>query len=694
MTGGPPQKKQKQSFQNRRPDQVEALHFDTDEALISCFEREAKKEFSEPYAKRLVSVLRKFSIWLCGTGRPPMAGRLNQLNVDMQAHAKVAGLDWELIHLLNTALAHLAEVAAGTPMNRRHATLGEHIKARCIDDEALISYFRAAELGLAPLTVVVNARRLRRFSDWLGARNKEPLARRLHDDSLTQDAHRYQDQTILHALRWLRLALPTVEAVLECVGPALQVRQQGGVSTSTGSQHGSSHRRMEPIPALERSQHIPSDWDSSLGANQNRSAPEEVRAQSEPTADILGPSAKGGAPQQGSPQERVELTSTVGWSSYIPPDLDGSRGANRSLFTPGERPNDAQSASTADVAGPDAVELPGKDIQNLIWPGPEDAMPSPVASMLPWDQALGLPSSAGAADPSSGFDGQRPVEDFGYALGFGWQHGRQTAPDPLIGELTRKNRLPTLFHPTDLNLEGRPYTAQLTGETRERTPNNPRGVNIMLIPERTALGLVAHGSAEVPMDFPRSVGGASWSDDPSFREGAAQHGTLQRLPIFNIEPASPWSDGGIMAASPQIQWDQIPEPSSSVGDLGPSRPSRSYDFSRADEEAGPSSAAAAGRASTTSGVLYVEPHDFGQFVDPDWAHGDWADGGQRIPANLMAPLHRWGQLPTPWGPLSTEFYIRGERYTAELRPRERDPNRILGSQNSYDVYLIHHPRTG
>lgn len=424
MTGGPPQKKQKQSFQNRRPDQVEPLHFDTDEALISYFEREAKKEFSDPYAKRLVSVLRKFSIWLCGTGRPPMAGRLNQQNVDMQAHAKVAGLDWELIHLLNTALAHLAEVAAGTPMNRRHATLGEHIKVRCIDDEALISYFRAAELGLAPLTVVVNARRLRRFSDWLGASNKEPLARRLHDDSLTQDAHRYQDQTILHALRWLRLALPTVEAVLECVGPALQVRQQGGVSTSTGSQHGSSHRGMDPIPALERSLHIPPDW-------------------------------------------------------------DGNRGENRNLSTPGERRNDAQSVSTVDVAWPDAAEggsqhsprqrpdhsvaeLAGDDIQNPNWQRTEDAMLPPVVSMLPWDQALGLPSSAGAADPCSGFDGQWPIEDFGYALGFGWEHSRQAAPDPLIGELIRKNRLPTRFHPASLNLKGRPYTAELTGETRDR----------------------------------------------------------------------------------------------------------------------------------------------------------------------------------------------------------------------------------
>ncbi|MCA6107961.1 hypothetical protein [Bradyrhizobium cenepequi] len=85
-------------------------------------------------------------------------------------------------------------------------------------------------------------------------------------------------------------------------------------------------------------------------------------------------------------------------------------------------------------------------------------------------------------------------------------------------------------------------------------------------------------------------------------------------------------------------------------------------------------------------ATYRELNDFRAAVGPNWIHGD-----QEAPRRLLMELRNWDQLPNPFR-RSIDLFIYGERYTAEFRTRERDPNRILGSQQSGFVYLIHQPR--
>ncbi|MGY3622044.1 hypothetical protein ACVJGD_008240 [Bradyrhizobium sp. USDA 10063] len=85
-------------------------------------------------------------------------------------------------------------------------------------------------------------------------------------------------------------------------------------------------------------------------------------------------------------------------------------------------------------------------------------------------------------------------------------------------------------------------------------------------------------------------------------------------------------------------------------------------------------------------ATYRGLRDFRAAVGPNWIHGD-----QEAPRSLMTELHNWDQLPNPFR-RRIDLFIHGERYTAEFRTRERDPNRILGSQQSGFVYLIHQPR--
>ncbi|WP_027584631.1 hypothetical protein [Bradyrhizobium sp. Ai1a-2] len=236
MTGSPPHKQQTRSSPDKPSGQEQALHFDTDEALISHFEREAEKGgFVITYVQRMAGALRKLSAWLRTNGRPPMAGRLNQSDADARAYANQVRLDPEDFDNLNRALTHLREAAAGRPVTRlrRGPKPGDHLKAKCVEDDALISRFRVVDLGLTQSTVDVYASLLRRFSDWLHDLRKEPMVGRLHDDTLAQDAIEFNHSAIIDALGWLRLAWPNAAL-------ALQSHEQAGSSAAAGSSQYSS----------------------------------------------------------------------------------------------------------------------------------------------------------------------------------------------------------------------------------------------------------------------------------------------------------------------------------------------------------------------------------------------------------------------------------------------------------------------
>ncbi|MCC8939664.1 trehalose-6-phosphate synthase [Bradyrhizobium sp. Arg68] len=78
---------------------------------------------------------------------------------------------------------------------------------------------------------------------------------------------------------------------------------------------------------------------------------------------------------------------------------------------------------------------------------------------------------------------RRLGDDFTHIVGSDWNHGPQPAPDVLLGVLNRVDAFPRSFQPTtDFYIHGHPYMAQLAAGIREVTPNNPLGVNVILIP--------------------------------------------------------------------------------------------------------------------------------------------------------------------------------------------------------------------
>ncbi len=100
-----------------------------------------------------------------------------------------------------------------------------------------------------------------------------------------------------------------------------------------------------------------------------------------------------------------------------------------------------------------------------------------------------LPGGASHLDPphlsrpAFGVRARRLDYDFTHIVGLGWNHRPQPAPDVLLGALNRVDAFPTPALPTtDFYIHGYPYMAQLVGGMREMTPNNPRGINVILIP--------------------------------------------------------------------------------------------------------------------------------------------------------------------------------------------------------------------
>ncbi|MGY3698644.1 trehalose 6-phosphate synthase [Bradyrhizobium sp. USDA 3240] len=78
---------------------------------------------------------------------------------------------------------------------------------------------------------------------------------------------------------------------------------------------------------------------------------------------------------------------------------------------------------------------------------------------------------------------RRIDHDFTHIVGSGWNHGPQPAPDVLLGELNRVDALPRPSRPMrNFYIHGHPYLAQFAAGIREVTPNNPLGVNVILIP--------------------------------------------------------------------------------------------------------------------------------------------------------------------------------------------------------------------
>lgn len=128
--------------------------------------------------------------------------------------------------------------------------------------------------------------------------------------------------------------------------------------------------------------------------------------------------------------------------------------------------------------------------------------PAPPESSAAWTHLDSLPKLPAlavdmqASVPAENFPCTR---DFTHIVSLGWEHGCQSAPDALVGSLSRKGLLPatSLHSRTHFYIHGRPYTPKLGQETREPTPNNPSGLSVTLVPGH---GLESHQPVAAGID--------------------------------------------------------------------------------------------------------------------------------------------------------------------------------------------------
>ncbi|WP_027525660.1 hypothetical protein [Bradyrhizobium sp. Ec3.3] len=154
-----------------RPSDRQNQLFESDAQLISRLAIETERDHKKHYRETLESVASRFGVWLRQTGRQPMAGRLSQLDADLQVYTST--LKPSSPQLLSLALTCLQNVVAGRPVGHLiTSSAGRPIKAMCAEDERLISDFRMAPLPVQPATVRNYASALRGFSNWLQAQKR------------------------------------------------------------------------------------------------------------------------------------------------------------------------------------------------------------------------------------------------------------------------------------------------------------------------------------------------------------------------------------------------------------------------------------------------------------------------------------------------------------------------------------------
>ncbi|MCP3475671.1 hypothetical protein NLM33_35955 [Bradyrhizobium sp. CCGUVB1N3] len=175
-----------------------------DEWLISDFGSQANTAGrSQGVVAQQIGELKKFSAWRRQTGKPEMAGQLDQLHDDAQAYAVSQKVDPDAVATLKRAVKWLTEAAP------RKTVSGGLRKAKYDEDDDLIDKYGATtDLNMKSASVRVYATALRRFSDWLFDNDKTPIARRLHRDELLEDADQFKvsssDPSIRPALTKLR----------------------------------------------------------------------------------------------------------------------------------------------------------------------------------------------------------------------------------------------------------------------------------------------------------------------------------------------------------------------------------------------------------------------------------------------------------------------------------------------------------
>ena len=246
-------------------------HLD-DKSLISYLRGETEKAaFGAEYVKQLVGRLRAFSAWCRATGRPQIAGRLNELDEDVQSFEKVRGAPY--VRVLRRALRMLRkpELIGFTrrePYYRR--------EAQCAEDRELIREL-SLKCNLMPETIQRYQRALRGFSDWLYENGKQPMAGRLHHAGLEKDVREFHEPR-----GYSRPVLPAIGAL------RASSREQGGLPAGGGSSQQitgalSSANAKSPSAIRDHGSSASRARSRSLDFRQNAPPPPELDQGSVPT---------------------------------------------------------------------------------------------------------------------------------------------------------------------------------------------------------------------------------------------------------------------------------------------------------------------------------------------------------------------------------------------------------------------------
>ncbi|MCP3476531.1 hypothetical protein NLM33_40690 [Bradyrhizobium sp. CCGUVB1N3] len=177
--------------------------YEDDEQLISIFRSAAERDRMNPRTvANIASHLRNLSAYLRQNEMAPMADRVNNDSLDADA-ARYASTNPSIIG----ALRKLRAACAGQTID--FAKRGREIEPY-EDDEQLISIFRsAAEQDRGnPSTVRNTVGHLRNFGAYLRQNEMTPMADRVNEESLDEDAASYActNPNIVGALRRLRAA--------------------------------------------------------------------------------------------------------------------------------------------------------------------------------------------------------------------------------------------------------------------------------------------------------------------------------------------------------------------------------------------------------------------------------------------------------------------------------------------------------
>ncbi|MGF6313147.1 hypothetical protein ABIB82_007178 [Bradyrhizobium sp. i1.8.4] len=390
-------------------------------------------------------MVRKFSEWLRREHKNAMAGRPGDNTVDEDI-ATFARIHRRGSHLVGLRMLRTHAGALGPP---DHAPCRRAQRVPYPQDTALVK--AAAEAAKANIDAEkpwpfvgirkrVNqaVRSLNRFSGWLKTTSRRAIDGRLNDVSLKEDITAFymakRKFSVDSGVRMLREHAKDLEAFAADLEQQLEVDEAPSAAGDGAHQYSS----VQPLFTQLFGETLPSESPpASTGLQGGGSDPNVA----------ISPMMRNDAFDAPMPNVTEQSSSARGvGGSHLSDDAQRDC-AQQLLFTQlfGESPPPSESPQRSR-----GLRGGGSDFNGAMWPTTRDAMAR---------------------------------QDFGHVLDLGWVHGPQPAPDILIGALNRRRILPTPRQPmTNFYLRGQPYTAQLGRGSREVSPNNPLGVNIILIP--------------------------------------------------------------------------------------------------------------------------------------------------------------------------------------------------------------------